>query len=108
MDGNQTLIDEIEQFCQRAGIAESTFGRQVVNDGKFVGRLRGGRGVTTTTVSRVRRYMSARSPATESLEAASDANRYLAERTYYRFVNEIIAVGEYWFESIELETNRLM
>ena len=41
MDGNQTLIDEIEQFCQRAGIAESTFGRQVVNDGKFVGRPSG-------------------------------------------------------------------
>ena len=60
MDDNQTLIDEIEQFCRRAGMAESTFGRQVVNDGKFVGRLRDGRGVTTTTVTRVRRYISER------------------------------------------------
>ena len=47
MDDNQALINEIEQFCRHAGIAESTFGRQAVNDGKFVGRLRDGRGVTT-------------------------------------------------------------
>ena len=83
MDGNQTLIDEIEQFCRGAGIAESTFGRQVVNDGKFVGRLRSGCGVTTTTVTRVRRYMSARSPAAKpaaaSMRAASPAEPVKSE-----------------------------
>jgi hypothetical protein len=54
----ELLVREIEDFCQTAGIAESTFGRRAINDGKFVGRLRDGKGVTTTTVERVRRYIS--------------------------------------------------
>ena len=33
------LLDSIAQFCRRNGIAESTFGRRAVNDGKFVSRL---------------------------------------------------------------------
>ena len=57
MDERQYLIQEIELFCNQKGIAESTFGRQSVNDGKFVGRLRDGKGVTTATVAKVRRYL---------------------------------------------------
>ncbi len=57
MDTPEDLISEIEKFCRSAGIAETTFGRNVVNDGKFVGRLRDGKGVTTTTVARVRRFL---------------------------------------------------
>ena len=60
MELHRGLIEEIEAYCRRAGIAESTFGRQVVNDGKFVGRLREGKGVTTATVDRVRRFMTQR------------------------------------------------
>ena len=41
-------------------------------------------------------------------EAASEADRYLREQTYYRFINEVIAVGEHWFESVALETNRMI
>ncbi len=51
------LITEIEDYCRRQGIAESTFGRRVVNDGKFVGRLRGGGGLTTKTAARVRAFI---------------------------------------------------
>ena len=58
MDDHHALLADIEAFCRIRGIAESTFGRQVVNDGKFVGRLRDGKGVTTATVARVRRHMS--------------------------------------------------
>jgi len=58
MENHQTLIDEIEQFCRARTIAESTFGRMAVNDGKFVGRLRSGKGVTTRTLSRVRDFMA--------------------------------------------------
>ena len=58
MDDHYTLLADIEAFCRVEGIAESTFGRQVVNDGKFVGRLRDGKGVTTATVARVRRHIS--------------------------------------------------
>jgi hypothetical protein len=53
-----SLIAEIETYCRQAGVAESTFGRRVVNDGKFVGRLRDGKGVTTATVARVRAYLA--------------------------------------------------
>ncbi len=60
VEENRALIDEIESYCRFAGIAESTFGRQAVNDGKLVGRLREGKGVTTTTVARVRHFMSAK------------------------------------------------
>ncbi len=57
MEDVQRLIGEIEGYCRQHGLAESTFGRIAVNDGKFVGRLRAGRGVTTRTVSRVRAFM---------------------------------------------------
>ncbi len=60
MDDHHALLADIEAFCRIQGIAESTFGRRVVNDGKFVGRLRDGKGVTTATVARVRRHMSER------------------------------------------------
>lgn len=53
----EELLLEISDFCRRFGIAESTFGRRAVNDGKFVGRLKHGGRVTTTTVERVRSFM---------------------------------------------------
>src|SRR5947199_3655957 len=54
---NDALLTEIVAFCQRAGMAESTFGRRAVNDGKFVPRLRFGGRVTTQTVERVHAFM---------------------------------------------------
>ncbi len=68
MDENHELLTEIESFCRTQGIAESTFGRRVVNDGKFVGRLRDGKGVTTSTVARVRRHMASRTPSGAATE----------------------------------------
>ena len=47
------LLSRIEQHCRARGISESTFGRYVVNDGKFVGRLRGGGSMTLKTLERV-------------------------------------------------------
>ncbi|MGE0253298.1 MAG: hypothetical protein AB7N54_01780 [Alphaproteobacteria bacterium] len=55
----ETLLREIGDFCRRTGMAESTFGRHAVNDGKLVTRLRYGGRVTTRTVERVRDYMIA-------------------------------------------------
>lgn len=43
-----------------------------------------------------------------AIEAAKDADCYLRERTYYRFFNEIMAVGGYWFESVEEEPTQLI
>jgi hypothetical protein len=53
----EVLLREIDEFCRVHTVAESTFGRLAVNDGKFVGRLKNGGKVTTTTVERVRAFM---------------------------------------------------
>jgi len=47
------LLESISDFCRRSGIAESTFGRRAVNDGKFVARLRDGARITPETLARV-------------------------------------------------------
>src|SRR4249919_3605356 len=52
------LLDSIAQFCQRNGIAESTFGRRAVNDGKFVSRLRDGARITPETLERVSVFLT--------------------------------------------------
>ena len=62
----QQLLQEIADYCRQAGLAESTFGRRAVNDGKLISRLRFGGRVTTETLDKVRAFMSqpatARSP----------------------------------------------
>ena len=52
-----TLLGSISEFCRRSGMAESTFGRRAVNDGKFVARLRDGARVTPETLERVNQFM---------------------------------------------------
>ena len=52
------LLDSISEFCRRAGMAESTFGRRAVNDGKFVSRLRDGARITPETLERVSTFLS--------------------------------------------------
>jgi hypothetical protein len=55
----QELLAEIADFCRRNGLAESTFGRRAVNDGKLANRLRNGGRITTDTVERVQAFMKA-------------------------------------------------
>ncbi len=52
-----TLLGSIAEFCRRTGMAESTFGRRAVNDGKFVSRLRDGARVTPETLNRVNQFI---------------------------------------------------
>jgi SAM-dependent methyltransferase len=54
------LLDSISEFCRRAGMAESTFGRRAVNDGKFVSRLRDGARITPETLERVSVFLTSR------------------------------------------------
>ncbi len=56
--GGGTLLGSISDFCRRTGMAESTFGRRAVNDGKFVARLRDGARVTPETLHRVNDFMT--------------------------------------------------
>src|SRR5690349_3273121 len=57
VQGGGTLLGSISDFCRRTGMAESTFGRRAVNDGKFVARLRDGARVTPETLNRVNDFM---------------------------------------------------
>ena len=67
------LLAEIDVFLRDEGVAETTFGRRAVNDGKFVARLRNGKGVTVATVERVRAYMAtARSGAADAASASAE------------------------------------
>ncbi len=58
-----SLLAEIEAFCRRSGIAESTFGRQAVNDGKLCVRLRNGKDVTLDTAAKIRGFIASQVPA---------------------------------------------
>src|SRR2546425_9942670 len=56
--GGGTLLGSISDFCRSTGMAESTFGRRAVNDGKFVARLRDGARVTPETLQRVNQFIT--------------------------------------------------
>ncbi|MEM9757429.1 MAG: hypothetical protein AAF914_15610, partial [Pseudomonadota bacterium] len=56
-DDNQRLMADIRDFCNAFGIAESTFGRHAVNDGKFVSRIAQGSWITADTAARVTDFM---------------------------------------------------
>lgn len=71
MSTQTDLLQEIEAYLACRPIAESTFGRLAVNDGKFVGRLRAGANMTIGTVSRVRLFIEQNPPlASAPSEAA--------------------------------------
>ncbi|RPH67621.1 MAG: hypothetical protein EHM83_00995, partial [Burkholderiales bacterium] len=69
-----TLLREIVEYCRKAGVAESTFGRFAVNDGKFVNRLRDGGRITTATAERVRSFISS-----DARPAGRAGRRFLIE-----------------------------
>ncbi|MBI4276061.1 MAG: hypothetical protein HY659_15305 [Rhizobiales bacterium] len=54
----QDLLQEISDYCRQTGLAESTFGRRAVNDGKLASRLRHGGRITTETLDRIRSFMA--------------------------------------------------
>lgn len=64
---NEQLLAQIADYCRSAGMAESTFGRRAVNDGKLVQRLREGGRITLDTLERIRTFLgidaNASSPA---------------------------------------------
>ncbi|MGQ9426270.1 hypothetical protein ACXYTJ_13395 [Gilvimarinus sp. F26214L] len=88
----QQLIEQIADYCKRAEISESTFGRQVVNDGKFVSRLRSGRGVTLRTLGRIREYIRNHPPGPDSI-SEKDAALKLVDNHFSRPVAAAPAQG---------------
>ncbi|MGB9174009.1 MAG: hypothetical protein WCC35_20780, partial [Bradyrhizobium sp.] len=59
---NDQLLSQISEFCRQADMAESTFGRRAVNDGKLVHRLREGKRITIDTLERIQAYMASAMP----------------------------------------------
>jgi hypothetical protein len=57
MTDQEKLLAEIDAFLAPRRMAESTFGRLAVNDGKFVGRLRAGADFRTQTAARIREFI---------------------------------------------------
>jgi len=92
-----TLLAQIEEACRRLKIAQTTFGRQAVNDGKFVSRLQQGGRVTVQTVDRVHQFIAEQGgPTAARLRSAiyGDAVRpeqvfrfYDNRQKYLMFVN---------------------
>ena len=58
----QQLLQEISDYCRSTGLAELTFGRRAVNDGKLASRLRNGGRITTDTLDRIHGFMAAHPP----------------------------------------------
>jgi hypothetical protein len=87
------LLQEISDYCRRAGLAESTFGRQAVNDGKLVRRLREGGRITTDTLERIRTFLANRPQ--EPLYAGADLGpRFVAPPMPARLPATAPAAGE--------------
>jgi hypothetical protein len=81
-----SLLAEIEAFCRRSGIAESTFGRQSVNDGKLCVRLRNGKDVTLETAAKIRGFIDKEAPAgtlngSENLEQSNNKGETMSGNT---------------------------
>jgi hypothetical protein len=47
------LLHQIEDFCALNSMAESTFGRLAINDGKLISRLRSGKDITLSTHTKI-------------------------------------------------------
>src|SRR6201997_2260283 len=59
---NDEILSQISEFCRQADMAESTFGRRAVNDGKLVHRLREGKRITIAPLDRIQAYIAASTP----------------------------------------------
>src|ERR1700735_4674291 len=59
---NDQILSQIPDSCRQADMAEATFGRRAVNDGKLVHRLREGKRITIDTLDRIQAYISASMP----------------------------------------------
>lgn len=58
MEPTRALLNRIDAYLAKTGMAETTFGRQVVNDGKFVARLRRGGTLTMRTQARIESFIA--------------------------------------------------
>lgn len=65
------LLKLIDEFLEETGMAETTFGKKSVNDGKFVGRLREGKRIWPETADKATEFMSDERRKRESVGAST-------------------------------------
>lgn len=63
----EDILTRIAAHCRATGIAETTFGRIAVNDGKLVSRLRAGKSIQLDTLQRIEEALAS-SPQPEPAE----------------------------------------
>ena len=63
------LIQEIDAFLAETAMAESTFGRKAVNDGKFVNRIRNGGDVSIRIANQVLVFIASERDKTQNAAA---------------------------------------
>ena len=68
---NDQILSQISNFCRQSDMAESTFGRRAVNDGKLTARLRNGGRITTETLDRIRGFMDNNRTAPNAARSAT-------------------------------------
>ncbi len=68
----EELLREISDYCRAARVAESTFGRRAVNDGKLVSRLRFGGRITIETANRIRDFITSHPPGSNGASVIID------------------------------------
>jgi hypothetical protein len=71
----EQLLQEIAAYCRQTGLAESTFGRRAVNDGKLTARLRNGGRITTETLDRIRAFLDNKRAAAAAGSSAIERAR---------------------------------
>ena len=69
-DSIRSLLADIEKFCRSYDMAETTFGRQAVNDGKLCQRLRTGKGITINTVHKIQDFIRKKTTLSNPLSNA--------------------------------------
>jgi SAM-dependent methyltransferase len=86
MTDAEILLAQIDDACRRLRIAQTTFGRLSVNDGKFVNRLQQGGKVTLQTVDRVHRFIAEQGgPSERTLRSLIRRDRDLPPEHNFRF-----------------------
>ncbi|MEI9851534.1 MAG: hypothetical protein WDN24_12630 [Sphingomonas sp.] len=85
MTDADTLLAQIDEACRRLRIAQTTFGRQAVNDGKFVSRLQQGGRVTLETVNRVHRFIAEQGGPSALILRSAIAHAEPAPEKNFRF-----------------------
>jgi SAM-dependent methyltransferase len=102
---SDSLMREIAEYCRRSRMAETTFGRLAVNDGKLLSRLRLGGRITTTTADRVRAFISrdpppngsdARSPPLVPPSGQGDARNFRFYDNRQKYLLFVTTCSEKW------------